>query len=222
MNVMEIPFAALRLQYRIARFPLQVVDDRLISKLDPESPARLLYQRSLGSLDAGIGGALGDTELEQRGTALRERSDALARAATLDAVAEGELEEADAKLAAVRDQAAEDVSEAHDDRKRRTTQARQTATQRKSAAAQRVQKQTAEAKRRVDEVAARRKNSAEAAGAAELAEIRADEQSAKADAEDKLDDATAARQSAADKRVKAEKLDDLADTEAENRRRENA
>ena len=98
MKIAEIPFAALRFQYQIARIPLQLIEDQMAARLYKEAPMRLFYERSLGSLDAAVGNLLGDPKLSQRGTALVERSDALSRAAKLDAKADAKREQADAKL----------------------------------------------------------------------------------------------------------------------------
>ena len=88
MKIAEIPFAALRFQYQIARIPFQLIEDQMAARLYKEAPVRLFYERSLGSLDAAVGNLLGDPKLSQRGTALVERSAALSRAAKLDANAD--------------------------------------------------------------------------------------------------------------------------------------
>ena len=51
MKITEIPFAALRLQYRIARVPLRLFEQRVLARVDSEAPARLLYERSVGAVD---------------------------------------------------------------------------------------------------------------------------------------------------------------------------
>ena len=63
MNVSQATIKVLRFQYHLARFPLQLIEDRVVARLGSEAPARLLYERSLGTLDATIGKALGDSEL---------------------------------------------------------------------------------------------------------------------------------------------------------------
>ena len=57
----------------------------MVARMGTEAPARLFYERSLGLLDVAVGNALGDSRLERQGVALAERSDALRRAAQLDA-----------------------------------------------------------------------------------------------------------------------------------------
>lgn len=112
MRVTEIPFAALRFQYQLVRFPLELIEQRLLSRMDSEAPARLFCERSLGALDATVGNALGDEKLRERGAALIERSDALGRAAQLDAMATQTRDRADADLQATRDEAIQDQQEA--------------------------------------------------------------------------------------------------------------
>ena len=77
MRVTEIPFSVLRFQYQLVRIPLQLIEDRFVSRLATEAPARLIYERSLGVLDATVGNALGDPRLERRGGALAARSGAV-------------------------------------------------------------------------------------------------------------------------------------------------
>lgn len=107
MKVIDVPFAVLRFQYRIARLPLEVIEQRVMTRLDLESPARLFYEHSLGRLDVTVGNALGDSSIEQRGAALAERSGALRRAAQLDTAAEGQTKQSRQKFEGRREEAAE-------------------------------------------------------------------------------------------------------------------
>lgn len=75
-KISDVPFAILRLQYRAARVPLQIVEEQVVARLDNESPARLVYERSLGALDVTVGNLLGDPKIAERGgAALAERSE---------------------------------------------------------------------------------------------------------------------------------------------------
>ena len=103
MKITDVPFAMLRFQYQLARLPLQLIEDRVVARMDSEEPARLFYERSLGLLDTTVGKALGAPELEQRGAALIERSDELRRAARLDAAAGENVKAAGSHLKAVRE-----------------------------------------------------------------------------------------------------------------------
>ena len=118
MRINDTPLAVLRFQYRIVRFPLQMIEERVVARMGSEAPARLFYERSLGLLDAAVGNALGDWRLEKRGGALAERSDALRRAAQLDASADQARQQSGADLKAKSDKAIEAQQEARAGRER--------------------------------------------------------------------------------------------------------
>ena len=106
MEITDFPYAVLRFQYQLARFPLQLIEQQVVAGMSSEAPTRLFYERWLGGLDATVGKMLGDPDLEKRGAALIERSDALRRAAQLDATATQNQERADDELKAKRDEQA--------------------------------------------------------------------------------------------------------------------
>ena len=160
MKVAEIPFVVLRFQYQIARLPLQLIEDQVAARLRSEGPARLLYERSFGALDATVGKLLGDPQLEKRGAALVERSNALSKAAKLDATATRNRQQADAKLAATHDQVVTDINEARDAAEQQAVEARTKAEQRKRAADETAEKRTVAAKKQADEAAAQRNKAA--------------------------------------------------------------
>lgn len=222
MKITDVPFAVLRFQYQLARFPLQVIEERVVARLDDEAPARLLYERSLGMLDLAVGNALGAPDVEQRGAALVERSEALRRAAALDQAATEARDQADAELRATREEAQREQQQAREEKQREVSQARQTAAQRKQDAATNAQKQSARAKEQADQVAERRVKSAEQQKQQEEAVIRATEKSVEQMAGAKLDDAADKKAEAATTRAQANRIEDLADTEKEKRQAERA
>ena len=171
MRIIDAPLAVLRFQYRIVRFPLQIVEERVVARMGSEAPARLFYERSLGLLDAAVGNALGDLGLAKRGGALAERSDALRRAAQLDAAANQAQQQSSADLKAKSDKAIEDQQEARAARVRDVVEARTAAEERKRAAEESTAERTAAAKKQADEVAAQHTNSAEAAKRDEQARV---------------------------------------------------
>jgi len=179
MNTTDVPFAFLRFQYQIARIPLQLIEEQMAVWMGSEAPPRLFYKRSLGALDATVGNLLGDPKLEKRGAALIEHSDALDRAAQLDATATQQHEQADDELKAKRDNAIKDQKDVRATKERQVNEARTTAEHRKRAAAQAAEKATAAAKQQADDVA-QGKNSAEAAKREQQAKITAAEQTATA------------------------------------------
>ena len=217
MRITRVPFAVLRFQYQLVRVPLQLIEERVVARMGTEAPARLFYERSLGVLDATVGSALGDARLKRRGAALADRSDALSRAAQLEATAAQKQKHADAELKATRDDAIEDQKEARAAKEHAIVEARTAAEERKRAAAEAAEKRTAAAKQQADDVAARRKKAAEEAKRQEQDRIRAAEQKATAAAEAKLNDAQAKRAEAASKRAQAVRVEGLADVEKRKR-----
>lgn len=217
MRIIDAPLAVLRVQYRIARFPLQVIEQRVVARMDAEAPARLFYERSLGLLDASIGNVLGDRQLQRSGSALARRSDALGRAAQLDSEAEQAQQRSRADLKAKSDEASQERHDARAAKEQTLVEARNSAQERKRAAEEAAAQRTAAAKKQADDVAAQRTKSAEAAKREELAEIRSNEQRAAAAAKSKLDDAQARRTEAGAKRAQANRIEDLADAEKRKR-----
>ena len=222
MEITDVPFAVLRFQYRLARFPLQLIEEQVVAGMSSEAPTRLFYERWLGGLDAAVGKMLGDPDLEKRGAALIERSDALRRAAQLDATATQNQERADDELKAKRGKAIEDQKDARAVTEREVQEAWTAAEERKGAAAEAAQKRTAAAKQQADEHAAQLMKSAEAAKRDEQAKITAAEQKATAAAESKLDEAQSKHSDAASKRATADRVEELADVEKQKRQSERA
>ena len=222
MRIIEAPMAVLRLQYRIVRFPLQMIEERVVARMGSEAPARLFYERSFGLLDVAVGNVLGDSRLQMRGGALVERSDALGRAAKLDAAADQARQQSSADLKAKSDKAIEDQRDARAAKDRDVEDARTAAEERKHAAEEAAAQRTAAAKKQADDVAAQRKNSAEAAKRGAQARIRGKEQKAAAAAKSKLDDAQAKRTEVDVKRAQADRVEELAGIEKRKRQSERA
>jgi hypothetical protein len=222
MRIIDAPLAVLRFQYRIARLPLQVIEEQVVARMGAEVPARLFYERSLGLLDVAVGNALGDYRLKQRGDALAERSDALRRAARLDAAADRTRQQSSADLKAKSDKAIEDQQDARAAKEREVEEARTSAENRKRAAEEAAARRTSAAKKRADDAAAQRKNAAEAARRVELAKIRANEQKVAADANAKLGSAQARRTEANAKRAQADRVEELARVKKQERQAKRA
>lgn len=222
MNISDVPLAALRFHYQLARFPLQLIEDRVVTRIPAEARARLLYERSLGMLDSTVGNALGDPQLVERGTALVERSDALGRAARLDSSAETRKKQADAKLAGARDDAIEERQEARAATAQEIAEAREAAEDRKRQAAQSAQKKSAAAKQRVDEVANTQKEAVQSAKRQVETRTQAAERAASKASASQLDEAEDKLGEAAGKRVEADRVADLAAAEKRQRQEERA
>ncbi|OBG12051.1 IF2 family translation initiation factor [Mycolicibacterium celeriflavum] len=217
MSLTAIPRAVLRLQYQVARMPLQLIDDRFVARMDSEAPARLFYERSLGMLDTAVGAALGDPELRKRGATLVERSDALRRAAELDAAADENAKQAEAELEVTREKALQDKQDAFEETGREAREARKEAQQRKRSAVEEAEKSIAADKKQADQIAAQRKRNVETAKRREEAQIDAAERSVATTAAAKLNDAADKRVDAAVTQAQADKIEGLAETEKETR-----
>ncbi len=222
MKISDVPFAVLRFQYQLARYPLQLIEDRVVTRIGTEAPARLIYERSLGTLDAAVGNALGDAKLAERGAALVERADTLGRAAKLEAKAAVRLEQADKKLKVARDNVIQERQEVQDATEQEIKVAREAAQERKREAIDSAQKQSAAARRQADQVAADCKGAAESARRQVEARTRAAEKAASKVAASKLDEAQDKRTEAAAKRSTADRLEELADAEKEKRQAQRA
>lgn len=217
MSLTAIPKAVLKFQYQVARVPLQLIDDRFVARMDDEAPARLFYERSLGMLDTAVGTALGDHELQKRGATLVERSDALRRAAELDAAANENVKQAGRELKVTREKALQDKQKTFEETEAEARQARTDAQQRKRAAVENAEKKIVEDKKKADEIAEQRKKNVESAKRREEEQIDAAERSAAKVASVKMVDAQDKRVDAATTRAQADKIDDLADAEKEKR-----
>ena len=54
MEITDVPFAVLRFQYQLARFPLQLIEKQVVAGMSSEAPTRVCYERWLGGLDATV------------------------------------------------------------------------------------------------------------------------------------------------------------------------
>jgi hypothetical protein len=222
MKLVEIPFAVLRFQYQIARFPLQMIEGQVAARMDDEQPARLLYERSLGTLDAKVGSLLGDSDLQKRGNAMVERSNALGRATQLDAAAGEKRQQADETLEATRDDVVTDLKEARSATEQQVVEARSTAEKRKRIAEESAEKRAAAAKKQADNAAAEKVDSLETARRQDEARIQESEKRAARAVDAKLSDARAKRKEATDKLGQADRVEELADIEKQKRKSERA
>ncbi|QEN12188.1 IF2 family translation initiation factor [Mycolicibacterium sp. ELW1] len=217
MNVTTLPFAVLRLQYRAARIPLQIVEDHLVARLAAESPARLFYERSLGALDVRVGRTLGDRGLTERGAAMAKRSDTLREAARLDAEAEAEARSAGEEFTTRRDEAIRQSDDAQSAKAEAVEEARLNAQARKRHAAQSAQERADTAKDRADNTAAQRAAAVQKAKQDEQARIDAVQKATTKAADAKLSDAQQKRSEAVATRNDADRVSELADAEKKKR-----
>ncbi|MEW5812218.1 MAG: IF2 family translation initiation factor [Actinomycetota bacterium] len=215
MKLSDVPFAILRFQYRLARTPLQFVEDRVMPRIDQEAPGRLMYERALGALDAAAGNALKDSALEESGISRIERAAALGEAVRLDQEAEQKKENAQDQLARKREQATTAPKQAREQAAQRVASARENAEQEKQQAARTVAQRTAEAKRDIAESADQSVAAAEKAKRSAQNRSKAAEKAVTDVADEELDDAAAKRRAATGARARADRLEDLSDSEKE-------
>jgi hypothetical protein len=218
MKITEIPLAAMRLQYRIARAPLHLIEDRVITRMDDEAPGRLFFERSVGSMDAMVAALLHDEDVASRGASQVRRSQALGEAVRLDEVAAEQRAEADEKMRRKHDEVIAAPGEAREQAQEKMREARSAAASRKAEDAERVAKRTAETKARIDQSAAAKVDAAEAAKRTREQRITAAEKSAEAVADAQLEDAADKRREAVNKQAHADRLEDVAETEKEQRK----
>lgn len=217
MQITTLPFKVWQFQYQIARYPLQLIQDRMADRLDAEAPARLFYERSLGQLDFAVGRVLRDPELAARGTALIERGDTLLRASRLDAKAAQIEEQADTTLNARREQAMDEQKRARAEREQKVVDAQRHADERKRAAAQEARAHAAATKKQADDAATRKAGTVRTAEQQERNRITAAEQKAMETPKAAMDDAASKRSEAADKRRQADRVEQLAAAEKSKR-----
>jgi hypothetical protein len=134
MSFADLSRAVLRVQYQIARVPVQLIEEQMVARLDSDARLRLFYERSLGALDAVAGNVLDSPTLARRGATKIERSEKLMRAADLDAEANATVAQANSELKDARGAAAQATEDVHAEKAQETKQARDTAEARKVAA----------------------------------------------------------------------------------------
>ncbi|MEH3140801.1 MAG: IF2 family translation initiation factor [Mycobacterium kyogaense] len=213
MNISDIPFALLRFQYRLARTPLQLIENRVMPRIGEEAPGRLMYERALGALDAAAGNAFKDAALEESGISRIQRAAALGEAMRLDEVAAQKKEHAQDRLARKREKASATPQQAREQTQQRVTSARETAEQQKQQAARTAAERTAEAKRDIAASADQSVAAAEKAKRSAQNRSKAAEAAVTDVAEKELDDAAVTRRAATGARAQADRMGDLGDSE---------
>lgn len=217
MKITDVPFAILRLQYRIARTPLQLVEDRVMARMDQEAPGRLMYERALGALDAAAGSALRDSALEESGITRIQRAAELGEAMRLDEVAAQTRREAEDQLATKREKAATTPQKARQSTQERVAEARQDAEQGKQEAAKKASQKVAEAKQNIAESADQSVAAAEKAKRSAQNRSKAAEKAVTDVADEQLDEAAEKRRAATGVRAHADRIEDLTDSEKDKR-----
>lgn len=217
MKITDLPFAVLRLQYRLARMPLQLIERRFVSRMDAEAPPRLYFERAVGTVDAAAGNVLRDTDLEESGINRIEKASVLGEASRLDDLASRQKQQAEDELADRRERAVSAPEEAKQEAQERISEARLTAEQRKQQAAQDAAVRAEQAKKQVDQAAEQKVAAVEKTRRNAENRSRAVETTKVSAAKEELDDAADKRRTAGEARQHAERLDELSDVEKEKR-----
>lgn len=218
MNITTLPKAVLRLQYQLVRFPLGVIDQQIRARVDDDAPVRLIFERSLGALDATVGQLLGDPALTDRGTTMKVRSETLGRAVDLEARAEATEQAAEAAVEEEVEDARATQQKARQNRERAVAGAKADAAERKRTAAANADTAKSAAQKRADDAARKRVQTAEAKKRAKQDTISAAEHAVVADAEEQHDQAREKAGAAASLRARADQVEDLADAEKRSRK----
>ncbi|CAG7633547.1 hypothetical protein SIM91_44055 [Rhodococcus opacus] len=74
MRLDSVPVALARLNYRLLRIPLQVIEDRGMSRIDERAPARLAFEHFLIDCDRAAAHLLGDENAAARAADLRRHT----------------------------------------------------------------------------------------------------------------------------------------------------
>ncbi|MDT2009734.1 hypothetical protein FXW78_49020 [Rhodococcus opacus] len=74
MTLGSLSLALLRVNYRLARLPLQLVEDVAVSRLDEQEPMRLAYEQILIDCDRAAGYLLNDENAARRAADLKRRT----------------------------------------------------------------------------------------------------------------------------------------------------
>jgi hypothetical protein len=81
MTVNSIARTVLRFQYTVVRSPLTALDARVVTRLPDSSRVKITLTRGLAALDAAVGRAINDPDLERQGDAVAQRFDKTEQAA---------------------------------------------------------------------------------------------------------------------------------------------
>lgn len=217
MNLTALPKSVLRLQYRIARFPLGVIEQQL-RFLPSDAAPRLMYERGLGMLDGIVGSVVGDEDIATRGALANERAQAVIRAEELDRQAADEKRAADEELRRAHERAADEREEARRKRERDVEHARAQRDEREKQAAQEAAQKKAAQTAQVTKQAEKQQQTAEAAKRKQQAAVREAEKQASEPAKIALEDAVAKKLESKKAEQDAKKVGNLADAEKSSRR----
>jgi hypothetical protein len=219
VNLTTIPRSAAKLPFLVARLPFGLVEDQVIARyLDDEAPARIGYERFLGSVDRMAGRLLNDDGITRRGQVLVRKTDFLAKAEELDAKAEARRAEADEDLRTRKAAARRDLQDAQREKAEKVAEARADEQKDKERARREASARAEADEKRAEQVAEKRADDAERAEKAKHERIAADEARATDAPKHQLADAADKRSAARDRQNEADRLAQLTDAQRDARR----
>jgi hypothetical protein len=112
MPLNSIARTVLRFQYTVARSPLTALDARVLTRMPDSSRVKVTLTRGLAALDAAVGRAINDPNLERRGDTVAQRFDKTEQAARSAAKADSLRAQAAQTKQTAADQAAKRRREA--------------------------------------------------------------------------------------------------------------
>lgn len=152
MSLTTLPRHVLALEYRLFRFPTQILATRVVARyLADDNPGRLGFERTLGVVDGYAGQVLGDERLTARGDALRRRVELLAEAEALSARATAQREQSTAELRGRETAARRDREQAVNSERDEIRKARERADAAKAQARQRAEDEARDAAKRAEQ-----------------------------------------------------------------------
>lgn len=206
-------------EYAMLRLPLTVLESQVVGRyLEEDSPLRLGFEKTLGTLDTTVGRLVGDADLTRRGAKLSHRADMLQKAVVLEDKAEARKKEADQTLKQAKADAERKRTAAQERAQADVKAARQEQQAQKQAAVERAE---AEAKARAEQVERETEaklQAADARASQQVQRIAQRTQARTAKPKAQLKDATELAQHADRERAAAERLSELADQEKARRK----
>jgi hypothetical protein len=218
MSLASIGRNALRLQYQVACLPLRLVE-RQTRMFGTDSPVHLLAERAVATLDGTVGRLLGDGGLRRQGEREGQRVDALSRATRLERDAQRRRSEAERRADEASRRAHERREQAREQQRERVSSAVREEQADRRKVDERAGEDAKSDKRAADAKAHERERQAreEQKQKEERAQTRAERASEESKRE--LKAAAEQRKDAAERRGDAERLDELADHERDDRRK---
>lgn len=213
---LSLPKRIVRLQYSIARFPLQVLEATVISRLDRGGSVRATYQQIVGTVDGTVGVILGDDDLANRGQAMRTAAEDYEKATVLEQKARDTRARAARKVQETADKAAETAREAREKADAAVAEAADSEIEKKVAAGTAAAEKLDDRTSRADDIADKRIAAAEAQREAALGEVERRAEEKKAPHAENIDEAVDKLDDAAKARADAERLADVAEAEKDS------